>query len=291
MAAGLQRADHRRRIDGLSYRALQAIRDDGVRALLTGSGGDVLFMGSARYFATWLLEGRWALLRDQLRRKRETGRFGYTYQFAAWALYPLMPAAVQREVRRRRYGLSPLERWMPPAVQARYREEKAALVPTGRYGWWKTVRNDVDVLARTPQTAYFDRLMRLYGLESRHPLLDRRLAEFALRAPPDVFFRDGIERWIVVEALRDLLPPVVRDRRDKAAAAPLLYYGLRERRAGFVRALLVDSELERRGYVLPGPWAHDVERFLQGADDVPLWPSLSVELWLRHREGRLPPLE
>ena len=277
--------------EAMNYRALPIIRDDGCRTLLTGRGGDVLFMGTARYFASWLLHGRWGPLREQLQRKRPTSRHGYAYQFAAWALFPLTPAAAQRAMFRRQHSLDPLKRWMPPPVAARYRANPPHFAAAGLHGWWQDRRDDVDELTRTPMTAYFDRLMRLHGLESRHPLLDRRLIEFALRAPPDVFFRDGISRWIFIEALRDVIPPLVRDRRDKTSAAPLLAYGLRERRAAFVRALLVDSELVQRDYVRSAPWREDVERYLAGDDSIPLWPSLSVELWLRHREGRLPPLD
>ena len=230
--------------EALNFRALPIVRDDGARTLLTGRGGDVMFMGTARYFATWLLHGRWGSLREQLRRKRPTSRHSYAYQFAAWALFPLAPGQCSG----RCSGAS--TRWAAAAVDASGsgdslpREPAPLRLGGAARGWWQDRRDDVDELARTPVTPYFDRLMRMHGLESRHPLLDRRLVEFALKAPPDVFFRDGISRWIFVEALRDVIPPLVRDRQDKASAAPLLAYGLRERRAAFVRSLLVDSELK-----------------------------------------------
>ena len=228
--------------EALNFRALPIVRDDGARTLLTGRGGDVMFMGTARYFATWLLHGRWGSLREQLRRKRPTSRHSYAYQFAAWALFPLAPG--QCSVRcsgahTGRCSSGCLRQWRLATTRTRPTSPRR-----GCARWWQDRRDDVDELARTPVTPYFDRLMRMHGLESRHPLLDRRLVEFALKAPPDVFFRDGISRWIFVEALRNVIPPLVRDRQDKASAAPLLAYGLRERRAAFVQSLLVDSELK-----------------------------------------------
>ena len=278
--------------DALNFRTFAIIRDDGVRALLTGHGGDILLLRNATYFAWWLTAGRWRPLLEQLGRKRRTGRFGFGYQLAAWGVFPLLPSAAQRLLHFRRGGggLRVLREWMPPAVQTRYEEEGEELAYSGRVGWWRELRNDVLVSASTPQGPFLDRLLRRYGLEQRHPFFDVRIAEFVLRTPPDVFFRDGRSRWIVGEALHEVLPPLVRDRTHKTIAAPLMHYGLRERRADFVRRLLDDSELVRRGYVLEAPWRSSIERYLGGTDGEPVWGSLSTEIWLRHREGRLPPL-
>jgi asparagine synthase (glutamine-hydrolysing) len=277
--------------DALFYRSLSTAFADGVRTMLTGHGGDVLFMGSATYFAWWLVGGQWRALHEQVSRKRRTGRWGYGYQFAAWALYPLLPRSVLGAVFQRQRSLDPMKGWMPDHVQQRYREWSPRVQAGGPAGWWHNLRDDVDVLTSTPHTRFFDRLTRRFGLELRNPLLDARLVEFALRAPPDVFFRDGLSRWVVSEALRDVLPPIVRDRTDKTPSAPLMQYGLREARRGFVQRLLVDAEVVRRGYVLERPWRASVERYLAGSDREPIWQSLSTELWLRHLEGRLPPLE
>jgi asparagine synthase (glutamine-hydrolysing) len=134
---------------------------------------------------------------------------------------------------------------------------------------------------------------RRFGLEVRNPLTDVRLVEFALRAPPDAFYRDGVTKWLLRQSLRDVLPPPVRDRTDKASFAPLSAHGLQRRRA-FVEALLDDAELGRRAYVRPEPWARAIRGYLEAGASEPLswaaWRSLTLEMWLRAREGRLPAL-
>jgi asparagine synthase (glutamine-hydrolysing) len=277
--------------DPLFYLSLPAAAADGVRVMLTGHGGDMLLMGSATYFAWWLTRGEWRALHEQIKTKRRTGRWGYGYQFAAWAVYPLLPHRVLAAVYRRQRMLGPMEAWMPEGVRRRYLQRRANVVADGPAGWWRNLRGDVDTLSATPHTRYMDRLMRRFGLEVRNPLLDTRIVDFALRTPPDVFFRDGLSRWVVSEGLRDVLPPIVRDRLDKTPVVSLLHYGLRERRSAFVRGLLVDSELVRRGLVQGDRWRDAVDRYLRGDDGIPIWTTLSAELWLRHREGRLPPLE
>ena len=45
-----------------------------------------------------------------------------------------------------------------------------------------------------------------HGLETRHPMLDRRLLEFALCLPAEYYWRDGENRWLMRRAIARLLP-------------------------------------------------------------------------------------
>ncbi|NEZ67165.1 lasso peptide isopeptide bond-forming cyclase [Leptolyngbyaceae cyanobacterium CCMR0082] len=61
-----------------------------------------------------------------------------------------------------------------------------------------------------------DRCAAAFGLEARHPFLDRRLVEFCLAVPSDQKFRRGFGRMIMRQGLNDILPPAVQWRGDKA---------------------------------------------------------------------------
>ena len=52
-----------------------------------------------------------------------------------------------------------------------------------------------------------------HGLELRVPFLGREVVELAASMPGDLFRRHGIEKWVLREALRPLLPPSIVDRR------------------------------------------------------------------------------
>lgn len=54
------------------------------------------------------------------------------------------------------------------------------------------------------------------SIESRSPMLDYRLAEFCFLLPNKYKIRDGVGKWILREAMRDILPEKVRTRKDKA---------------------------------------------------------------------------
>ncbi|EKU97460.1 asparagine synthase, glutamine-hydrolyzing [Leptolyngbya sp. PCC 7375] len=61
-----------------------------------------------------------------------------------------------------------------------------------------------------------DRCAAAFGLEARHPFLDRRLVEFCLAVPSDQKFRRGFGRMIMRQGLNNILPPAVQWRGDKA---------------------------------------------------------------------------
>ena len=49
-----------------------------------------------------------------------------------------------------------------------------------------------------------------HGIEYRYPLLDRRVLEFVYSIPTDMFIRKGQPRWLMREAMDDLLPDTVK---------------------------------------------------------------------------------
>ena len=59
-----------------------------------------------------------------------------------------------------------------------------------------------------------------YGVAFAFPLLDRRVVEFALSLPSDLFLRDGFRRRPFRDAMTDVLPPAVRLRHQKYQASP-----------------------------------------------------------------------
>ncbi len=276
--------------DAMFYKALAQARADGVRTILMGHGGDPLLDGSPRYFADLLLMGRWRDLHRQTRAYAAATQRPYAISLVGNAVTPLLPPWVRRRVEYRHWPR--LRSLIPPPLRSRHLDSQPRLYH-GRYAWWYALRDQLAGFGQTPHEAHLDRLMRLFGLEVRQPFLDVRLLQFILRLPPDGTYSDGTRRKILRESLRDILPPLIRDRNDKASFLPLVDYGLRERRRSFVEALLDDSELARRGYVVPDPWQRVIKDYLRGGGGLysVYWSGLVLEMWLRIQSGRLPPLD
>ena len=66
----------------------------------------------------------------------------------------------------------------------------------------------------------WDDTARSYGLTISHPLLDRRVIEFAVRAPARVKHYEGVPRALALRAFFDVLPPDFFRRIKKTPAYP-----------------------------------------------------------------------
>ena len=76
------------------------------------------------------------------------------------------------------------------------------------HDWMSYILTDGSVTARTDAWA---QIGAAKGIRYRYPLLDRRVIDFALGAPPEVWARrEGLNRWLLRRALAGLLPDPVR---------------------------------------------------------------------------------
>ncbi len=65
-----------------------------------------------------------------------------------------------------------------------------------------------------------DRMAMAHGVEGRFPFLDHRLVEFAAQLPPEMKLKGLVEKHILREATRDLLPETISRRTKQPYRAP-----------------------------------------------------------------------
>ncbi len=65
-----------------------------------------------------------------------------------------------------------------------------------------------------------DRVDMANSMESRPAFLDHNVAEFAVRIPPTLRIRNGVEKWVLREAMKGVLPEVLYKRQKFAFMAP-----------------------------------------------------------------------
>lgn len=65
-----------------------------------------------------------------------------------------------------------------------------------------------------------DRVDMANSMESRPAFLDHHLAEYAATIPPCLRIRDGVEKWVLREAMKGVLPKVLYEREKFAFMAP-----------------------------------------------------------------------
>ncbi len=96
----------------------------------------------------------------------------------------------------------------PDQVRGRHR------LDISQYTWSKTM------LEGQILTWGGDRMDMANSMEARPAFLDHHLAEYAVTIPPDIRIRDGIEKWVLREAMVNVLPKELYERKKFAFMAP-----------------------------------------------------------------------
>lgn len=130
-----------------------------------------------------------------------------------------------------------------------------------------------------------DRATMAVALESRAPLLDHRVAEFAWGLPEDMKMRGDTPKWILRQVLFRHVPKHLIERPKMGFEVPIglwLRGGLKD----WADALLDPARLTREGYFAPDVitrmWQeHLSERFNWGGQ---LWSVLMVQAWLESKD-------
>ncbi len=275
-----------------------------VTVALTGDGGDELFGGYPRYAMGAKL---WPTMRRIPRALRPSlgrmmasapGAIDHAFKWAfphdedsgvrglrpAQKLGKLGRAVGSRDLGSLYWQL--LAPWAEPTlVDAR---AAGSPFPSDRPGLVaKTVEEDFmlrDLAGYLPDDilAKVDRASMAVSLESRAPLLDHRVIEFALRLPFEMKFRGGVSKWLLRELLYRHIPKHLVDRPKMGFGIPI---------GSWLRGPLK-------------PWAHDLigssrddvsrmldltalrrmlERHASGVGDwhQPLWTALMFLNWAR----------
>jgi asparagine synthase (glutamine-hydrolysing) len=133
-----------------------------------------------------------------------------------------------------------------------------------------------------------DRAAMAVSLETRVPMLDHRVVEFAWRLPADMKIRRGEGKWILRQLLKKYLPQDLVNRPKSGFAVPL-YEWLRGPLREWAEQLLSGDRLRREGYLDPQPvrrmWRQHLARTHNWID--PLWSVLMFQAWLEARRSRI----
>ncbi len=257
-----------------------------VTVVLSGDGGDELFAGYEKY-----------LIEDHERDALPSGA-----RAALRALGRLMPDGMTGHNFVNHHGLTAAARYLDastlfhegqkrrlfrPDAYARLREsgpglqETLAMLP-GRGHWLSEVQHldmerslPLDILTKV------DRMSMAHSIESREPLLDHKLVEFAATIPPELQMKNGSGKYVFKESMRGVLPEAVIDRRKQGFGVPLGHW-FRGRVSGFLRDLLLSGPALGRGVFDPAYVRKLIERHERGQDlSLHLWTLISFELWCR----------
>ena len=199
---------------------MQQAQKDGIQVLLSGWGGDELISFNGRgYYANLFRSRQWRRLWKE---SQDTSNepIKHIFHQGIASQYPLVMQAYKSVKRRRKHKL--IKHYLNPDFlrQVKPYEQKPL-----RY--LNTRQTQLDLLANghlAERMEAWAEMGKRYGFIYRYPLLDKRIVEFALCLPPEMFRRGKWNRWIMRTAAAKLLPADVAwnpDKRDPVRMAPL----------------------------------------------------------------------
>lgn len=197
------------------------VRQCNYKAVITGEGSDELFGGYPFFKRDFIgreadagVFGGAILSEEVLRHDAWEDLCGFTPSWIQpWMLtlrqvQPLLSSQLQEQLQ----GYDPIaeiaSRIDPAQVRGRHRLDIA------QYTWSKTM------LEGQILTWGGDRMDMANSMEARPAFLDHHVAEYAATIPPDIRIRDGIEKWVLREAMVDVLPRELYEREKFAFMAP-----------------------------------------------------------------------
>ena len=259
---------------------MREARRDGVTVMLDGQGGDEVLAGYRAHLgfrlADLLAAGRLRELGEELR------SFHGVHSASALVTAlsrPFAPEGLTRLVRSRARGAGAL---VHPDLRG------VASVPTSNGSPFpdRLRRHQQLILTRRglPELLrYEDRNSMAHSIEARVPFLDYRLVELLFSLDGGELIDRGRTKDVLRRALGDLLPPIVRERRDKLGFVTPERHWLRGSLGELAGDVFSSRSFAERGFVDAGAARRRLERHRRGEVEagMELWRALNVELWAR----------
>ncbi|HJR58578.1 MAG TPA: asparagine synthase (glutamine-hydrolyzing) [Vicinamibacterales bacterium] len=262
-----------------------------VTVVLSGDGGDELFGGYDRYLPHPRVE--------RFDRLPIPGR-----RLLASTVWPLLPHGAQGKNFLRHVARDADGRFLDSVALFRADEKAALYTPELRASLGgasaeatlgrrftrfsalpphsRMMRFDFETYLPEDVLTKVDRMSMAHSIESRVPLLDNEVIDFAASLPAHFKIHEGRRKHVLKEAVKGLLPPGILDRRKQGFGVPLGMW-FRGRLTDVFADILGSARTRQRGYFQPAFLERLVHEHLSGRRDhtLRLWQLLVFELWHR----------
>ena len=270
-------------------------RENGIKVLLSGAGGDDIFSGYRRHTA--LLWERWWSWMPRIARRglrRASNRLPPSFSLTRRVAKAVAYADLDGDER-----LASYFHWAEPGIlHGLYTEEMRAAVAGRGFSVpliqsLERIPDDIEELNRMlylegkhfladHNLNYFDKMSMATGVEVRVPLLDPDLMALAARLPTQYKHHRGEGKWILKAAMADLLPSEVIYRPKSGFGVPLRHW-LRNELGDLLADTLSEASLKRRGLFEPAAVQKLLELDRSGTVDAAytILSMVCIELWCR----------
>lgn len=261
-----------------SYRVMKLAKESGVKVVLSGQGGDELFGGYVYYFGYLFYQLfrnlKWGKLLNEMLLYRRHFKSLYAHKLFFFLLSP----AIIRQFIWKRWT----NRWINHEYLGQVSHE-------GDIRWRRMNLNEImrltlESTAIPHMMTWQDKCSMRWGVECRVPFLDIDLVETALSLSSEERINQGRTRVLFRRATEDLIPPVIRTRKDKVGFETPTDALFREKEvADFAQSIIYSGSFKQRPYWNANVIQEEFRRFLSGESNLGniVWKWINLEMWLR----------
>lgn len=122
-----------------------------------------------------------------------------------------------------------------------------------------------------------DRVSMSVSIESRVPLLDRRIVDLVSGMPAGMKFKGGEMKYLLKKTIKNIMPPEIMARKDKMGFPVPLHLWSKNKAKGFIMDTLLSKKAKERNMIN----TDHVEKLISSEQPFSrgLWGLLSLELW------------
>jgi asparagine synthase (glutamine-hydrolysing) len=264
-----------------------------VKVALGGQGGDEIFGGYVRYIVAYLEQA----LKGAIYESHEEGEhivslnsilpnLPYLKQYV-----PMMKSFWKKDafepMDSRYFNLIDRNGWPHDLYTPDFQDSFNKMAIFNRYS---NIFNHPDTLSYFNKMTHFDmvsslpallhvedRVSMANSLESRVPLLDRRIVDLVTSIPPAMKFKGAEMKYILKKASGSLLPERVVNRKDKMGFPVPLHIWAKNGAGDFFRDILLGKKCLERGIINKA----GIETLVNSEQEFgrQLWGLMNLELW------------
>jgi asparagine synthase (glutamine-hydrolysing) len=266
-----------------------------VKVVLGGQGGDEIFGGYTRYIIAYLEQA----LKGAIFETNEEGEHIVSLSsilpnlpyLRAYA--PMMGSFMSKglfEPMDRRYfhlinRMGTSEQFLTRDFMSQYNEEEM-------FSNFSAIFNNFDTQSYFNKMTHFDMVASLPGLlqvedrmsmavsiESRVPLLDRRIVDLISRMPAGMKFKGADMKYLLKRTVKDIIPDKIMNRKEKMGFPVPLHIWAKNEAKGFILDTLLSKNARERAIID----TKYVEKLISSEQPFGrgLWGILCLELWFQ----------
>ena len=253
------------------YKLCQIAKQNNIKVLLSGSGGDELFGGYASHIHAYhakLFSGlRFGKYLQNINKVNKSASISYS-KLLIKSLYENIPISIRQMIKNKQIQKKIQHLTISPPFPHYYHRHKDP--------YFANLINNYKSWTAPPFLHYEDRNSMAFGIEARVPFFDHKLIEFILQFTPEDII-EGNSKSILRNSFKGIVPNVVLEQKGKYGFPSPIDHALKNNQEA--KSFFYDHYKETP-LLSANETAHLAKNFYNASGDVSIfWRTLSYIIW------------